>query len=261
MSGSMTELTPKFKFGATLWNVVKIVFIFVCVLALLCVVRIALRRLGFTVSFERVFVSFAQIAAAAVWPCFILIGIYLFKDNLDGVVKAVHTALYGGDMKPSLNPQEDDDREEASGRQGKEDGKVVGKSLGSGLSEESRMAMAFERYALNRVQKDEGVLVARNVSIFNSRINFDGAFEKNNVVYGIEVRASRRVISLQSYLLRVEEFYRSLSKSQQNRFRLLVCIRDYGGNKHFPHVRSVTVPVEYRYYPFDYNEEQKENKL
>ena len=249
-------LSPRFKFWATLWNIFKIAVIFIIVLAILCGIRIALRWLGFTVSFERVFAAFAQVLAASAWPVFILIGIYLFKDNLEDLADAFGKALHGnsGEVKPSNGMEGDDDEHDLNGN-----------VINNGSRSTLMMSRAFEKYALDRLQQEEGVLVQRQVSVFDSVFRFDGAFEKGDFVYGVEVEMRYNKELLRRFLLRVNGLYHDLRKSQRKRFRMLVCILTNDGEQGMMNAmrqlgalrEEISVPVEFRFYPFNYGEQQK----
>ena len=252
------ELSPRFKFWATLWNIFKIAVISIIVLAILCGIRIALWWLGFTVSFERVFAAFTQVLAASAWPLFILIGIYLFKDNLGELADAFGKALHGnsGEIKPSNGVEDADVDDEHNS-----DGKVINNSSHRTLM----MFRAFEKYALDRLQQEEGVLVQRQVRVFDSDFRFDGAFEKGDFVYGVEVKMRYDKELLRRFLLRVNGLCQDLRKSQRKRFRMLVCILMNDGERGMTNAMrqlgalrdDISVPVEFRFYPFNYGEQQK----
>ena len=247
-------IIPKFKFWSTLWNVAKIAVIFSVILGILCGARWVTRRLGFTVSFERVFASFAPIAASAVWPFFVLIIIYLFKDNLETFAELIGKACHGnqGAIHPANGAKKEDD-------ESAEDGKTLNNDS---RESQNRKYRAFEEYALGRLQQEEGVLVQRHVRVFDSMYAFDGAFEKGNLVYIVEVKMRVDKEPLRRFLLHVNRIYNGLSKSQRKCFRTLVCILMNEGEKGMASaVRrlsalrdEVSVPVEFRFYPFDYRE-------
>lgn len=253
------KIIPKFKFWSTLWNVAKIAVIFSVVLVILCGVRWVTRWLGFAVSFERVFASFAPIAASAVWPCFLLIIIYLFKDNLETVAELIGKAWHGnqGAIQPSNGAKSE----------GEDDGRTADENaMGSESPRDFfiRKCRAFEKYALDRLQQEEGVLVQRHVRIFNSGYQFDGAFEKGDCVYGVEVKIRVDKEPLRRFLLRADGLYRDLPRLQRKCFRTLVCISMSDGGKGMENAmrklsalrEEVSVPVEFRFYPFEYNEEK-----
>ena len=247
-------IIPKFKFWSTLWNVAKIASIFIAILVILCGARWITRWLGFTVSFERVFASFAPIAASAVWPCFILIVIYLFKDNLETVAELIGKTWHGdqGAIRPANGTKEEDD-------ESSEDCNGVGS-----VSREfqNRMYRAFENYALDRLQQDEDVIVKRHVRVFDSLYAFDGAFEKGDSVYVVEVKMRTDKESLRRFLLRADGIYQDLPRSRRKRFKTLICVLVNDGEKGVANARrklsalreGVTFPVEFRFYPFNYNE-------
>lgn len=256
-SNDSGKITPKFKFWSTLWNVAKIAVIFSVILGILCGARWVTRRLGFTVSFERVFASFAPIAASAVWPCFILIVIYLFKDNLEIVAELIGKAWHGNKGAIQL----------ANGAEKEDDESVdAGKALNNDSREsKNRMYRVFESYALDRLQQEEGVLIQRHVKVFDSMYAFDGAFEKGDLVYIVEVKMRVDKEPLRRFLLHVDRIYNGLSKSQRKSFRALVCILMNDGEKEVANAMrklsalrdEVSVPVEFRFFPFDYSEQQE----
>lgn len=210
--------------------------------------------LGFTVSFERVFGSSVPVLEAAVWPFFILIGVCLFKDNLEGLADLIDRAWHGnqGAIQPENGAKKEDD-------ESAEDGKTLNNDS---RESQNRKYGAFEDYALTRLQQEEGVLVQRHVRVFDSMYAFDGAFEKGNLVYIVEVKMRVDKEPLRRFLLHVNRIYNGLSKSQRKCFRTLVCILMNEGEKGMASaVRrlsalrdEVSVPVEFRFYPFDYRE-------
>lgn len=250
------RIIPKFKLLPTLIGVLKIASVFAVVLVILCGARWIMRWLGFTVSFERVFASFAPIAASAVWPCFILIIIYLFKDNLETVAELIGKSWHGnqGAIQPANGAKYDDESAE--------DGKTL-----NNVSRESqkRLYRAFEEYALDRLQQEEGALIHRQVRVFDSMYAFDGAFEKGDLVYVVEVKIRVDKEPLRRFLLQVDRIYNGLSKWQRRSFRALVCISMNDGEMGMANAMrklgalrdEVSVPLEFRFYPFDYGEQQK----
>ena len=248
---------PKFDFRATLLCVGQIMIVFLCVLVTLCFIRWLMGVLGFTVSFERVFVSSVPVLETGVWPFSILIGICLFKDNLEGLADLIDRAWHGnqGAIQPANGAKKEDD-------ESAEDSKAINNDS---RESQNRMYRAFENYALERLQQEEGVLIQRRVKVFDSMYAFDGAFEKGDLVYIVEVKMRVDKEPLRRFLLHVDRIYNGLSKSQRKSFRALVCILMNDGEKGVANAMrklsalrdEVSVPVEFRFFPFDYSEQQE----
>ena len=251
------KLMPKFKFGPTLVGVILLWVVFAVGLALLCLTKVLLVRFGFHVSFERVFASAANIFAGWAWPCGIMIAIYLFKDNLETFAGLIGKACHGnqGAIQPANGAKKEGD-------ESAEDGKALNNDS---RESQNRKYRAFEDYALTRLQQEEGVLVQRHVRVFDSMYAFDGAFEKGNLMYIVEVKMQVDKEPLRRFLLHVDRIYNGLSKSQRKCFRTLVCISMNDGEKGMANAlrklsalrEEVSVPVEFRFYPFDYREQQE----
>lgn len=250
------KLMPKFKLGPTLVGVILLWVVFAVGLALLCFTKVILVRFGFHVSFERVFASAANIFAGWAWPCGIVIAIYLFKDNLETFAELIGKACHGnqGAIQPANGAEKEDD-------ESAEDGKTLNNDS---CESKNRMYRAFENYALERLQQEEGVLIQRRVKVFDSMYAFDGAFEKGDLVYIVEVKMRVDKEPLRRFLLHVDRIYDGLPKSQRKCFRTLVCILMNDGENGMANAlrklsalrEEVSVPVEFRFYPFDYREQQ-----
>lgn len=248
---------PKFDFWATLVCVGQITVIFVSVLVVLCLLRWLMGVLGFTVSFERVFGSSVPVLEAAVWPFFILIGVCLFKDNLEGLADLIDRACHGnqGAIQPANGAKKEDDESAENGKNMNNDSR----------ESQNRMYRAFENYALERLQQEEGVLIQHHARVFDPMYAFDGAFEKGGLVYIVEVKVRVDREPLRRFLLHVDRIYNGLSRTRRKCLRTLVCISMNEGEKGVANAlrklsalrEEVSVPVEFRFYSFDYREQQE----
>ena len=110
-----------------------------------------------------------------------------------------------------------------------------------------------------------GLSISHPVRIFNSEYQFDGAFEKGDCVYGVEVKIRVDKEPLRRFLLRADGLYRGLPRSRRKCFRTLVCISMSDSGKGMENAMrklvtlrdEVSVPVEFRFVPFDYSEQQE----
>lgn len=272
------KLMPKFKFGPTLVGVLLLWGVFALNLVLLCFTKVLLVKSGFHVSFERVFASAANIFAGWAWPCGILIVIYLFKGNLNGLVNALGQ-IHNGPKDERPSPKGSDfgaeDFEEARvnvarGNESRISLVADGMNKGYGLKSDAprkdpktlvkdylKDIILFKSYALKRLQRDNQILISRHVRLFNAR-DFDGAYRVRDTMYGIRVKwkPTREVIERE--LANIERFYCSLTDSQRGKFRAVLCISSGGIDVDSIveiHERlKYTVPIEHHRYEFDPND-------
>lgn len=255
MDNKDKELRAKFDFVKFALWLAQMTGLFFCMLVLLCGLKKALVYYGFHVSFERVFASCSAIAADWAWPCCILIVIFLFNENLETVAELIGKAWNGnqGAIQPANGTKEEDD-ESTDDKNFNKDSREY----------QNRKYKAFENYALGRLQQEEGVIVKRNVKVFDSMYGFDGAFEKGDLLYIVEVKIRVEKEPLRRFLLKADGIYQDLPKSQRKSLRTLVCVLMNDGEKGMANAMrklsglrdEVSVPVEFRFYPFDYDEQQ-----
>ena len=188
--------------------------------------------------------GFTHIVIKCAWPIVVLIIIVLFHRRgkldrlLDAAIGFVTRSRYGNGPfeQGEINRNEEDDAESAveqgdvqvdnafsgdSTLKFKRNGALKNDAPQNGFKFQS---IEFENKVLNRLQLEKKIFINRNVRVYSSNIVFDGAYEKDGKIIAVEVKCRPNRNSLQSYLSRVENFYRALPEKQRENFSLLLCL-------------------------------------
>ncbi len=235
-----SDLKPEFD----LKIFVKSIGIIVCTVAVvavfLCFARWFSIKLGLSPESAKLFSLFVPVLEKCVWPAFVLLIIFLFRNNLNDAVNAA-AKIRGGrpdDIKKSnmsrINDSIVNDEVPTAGRiQGSE--------------------FEVENYVFEHLQKETDALLMREVSIFGSRYSFDGAFRIGSYVYAVEIKKKASISQLKQCVARIDEYVSGLKKSDSNRFVLVLCLVDssLSDDELKALRRDVDIKIQYREYHFD----------
>lgn len=256
-------LKPKFDFDEVEKWLVRGTLLFVGLLMLLCIVKKLLVYHGFLVSFEHVFVSVSNIVAAWAWPCCVLFIIYLFKDGLGELADVIGRIYKGKDymMSPSKRPDSSDDEFGDNATDGTESGDRR-KAPMELLNERLKDIVVFKSHVLSSLQREEQVLVFRNVRLFGVG-DFDGAFRTRDAVCGVKVMWNPTLGTLERCMKDCNRIYHSLTDLQKSMFSVMLCVNSGGevSNDSVGRIREkgmYTAPIRCREFSFDPNKIIKE---